>query len=144
MVYDTAMRVVRARIWALLAALVLLLPVASAARAQFYCQMMGRVVPSCCCTKTARAPDRIATPVLQPADCCERLAPATCSAASAGLERGAADGLTQFAASALPTLFRTPLGMQAQRKSGQSCAESTQAPLAIGPPLFVEYCAFLS
>jgi hypothetical protein len=24
------------------------------------------------------------------------------------------------------------------------CAESTQAPLAIGPPLFIAHCAFLS
>jgi hypothetical protein len=31
-----------------------------------------------------------------------------------------------------------------RRDTGSSCAESTQAPLAIGPPLFVVHCALLS
>jgi hypothetical protein len=37
-----------------------------------------------------------------------------------------------------------PFGGGLHRDSGSLCAESTQAPLAIGPPLFVVHCAFLS
>jgi hypothetical protein len=43
------MRAVRVRIFALFAALVMLLPSGASALAQYYCRMMGRIVGSVSC-----------------------------------------------------------------------------------------------
>jgi hypothetical protein len=133
------MRVVRARIFALLAAVILLLPSGVSARSQYYCRMMGGIVASCCCGADARTQPQKHAQELESADCCQRLSPATKNA-SLGT-RLATHGIA--AAAALPAVrecFRTYQG----EDTGTSCTESTQAPLAIGPPLFVVHCALLS
>ena len=135
-----SMRVVRARIFALLAALVLLLPGGASARTLYYCQMMGRVVASCCCDSATASQAPSAAPQAQAADCCRRISTATRSASL-----GTREAFRGVAAVALPITI--PAAFRLARQSvdtGSSCAESTQAPLAIGPPLFVAHCALLT
>src|SRR5882724_7500333 len=133
------MRAVRARIFALLAALVMLLPSGASARTQYYCRMMGRIVASSSCGNegASQAPSRAQE--LQAADCCQRL-----SSSSRSSSVGTRQALRGVAAAALLTRIDQPSEMDRLNDTGSSCAESTQAPLAIGPPLFVLHCSLLS
>jgi hypothetical protein len=133
------MRAVRARIFALFAAFVMLLPSGASAHTQYYCRMMGRIVGSISCDNEAAS--QAASPVqqIEEADCCQRL---TSSSRSASLGTRAAVG--GVAAAVLLATASQPFGVGLHRDTGNLCAESTQAPLAIGPPLFIAHCAFLS
>jgi hypothetical protein len=132
------MRVVRARIFALLAALVMLLPSGASARTQYYCRMMGRIVASSACENEAASKAASPAQELQLADCCQRLSSASRCASLGTLE--AVRDLAPAASVAAPQPFVVGL----RGHSGSICAESTQAPLAIGPPLFMVHCALLS
>lgn len=130
---------VRARVFALLAALILLLPGGASARAEYYCQMMGHVVTACCCETDAASKAPAPTQELQAADCCQRI-----SSAARSASLGTHEALKVMAAAALAAIAPEPIGVAVAVDTGSSCAESTQAPLAIGPPLFVKHCALLS
>lgn len=131
------MRAVRP-ILALLAALVLLLPSAASAHSEYYCRMMGRIVGAASCTHEAsQAPSH--TPELEIADCCQRLSKASRSA-SLGTHSAAPSGPLAALQASRPAFIAAPAAFGEE----QTCAESTQAPLAIGPPLFIEYCALLN
>ena len=132
------MRAVRARIFALLAALVMLLPSGASARTQYYCRMMGQIVGSTSCDHEAVSQ---VGPVqqIQEADCCQRL-----SSSSRTASLGTHEAVRSVAAAALLTTTPQPLGVGLQCDTDSFCGESTQAPLAIGPPLFIVHCAFLS
>jgi hypothetical protein len=133
------MRAVRARIFALLAALVMLLPSGASAHAQSYCRMAGHVVGASSCDRQAAPQAESPAQQLQAADCCQRL-----SSSSRSASLGTREGLPGVAVAALFTTTPRPFGVGLQGESGSLCAESTQAPLAIGPPLFLAHCAFLS
>jgi hypothetical protein len=133
------MRAVRARMFALLAALILLLPGGGAGRAQYYCQMMGRVVATCCCETGAAAHAPDAAREFQAADCCQRISSARPSASL-----GTHEALRGVPAAALLSTVPQPFPVSRSSVALRSCAESTQAKLAIGPPLFVKHCALLS
>lgn len=133
------MRAVPARIFALLAALVMLLPSGASAHTQYYCRMMGRVIASASCDSESAAHVTSAGQQLQVADCCQRL-----SSASRSASLGTREAVTSVAAAALLSTAPQPFGMGLHLCAGTRCAESTQAPLAIGPPLFIEHCALLS
>ena len=132
------MRAVRARIFALLAALVMLLPSGASARTQYYCRMMGRIVASSACDQDVASKSARPSPELRLADCCQRL---TSSSRSASL--GSLEAVHEVAPAAFVTALQTFL-LGSSRDSDGFCAESTQAPLAIGPPLFIVHCALLS
>src|SRR5450432_2592208 len=133
------MRAVRARIFALVAALVMLLPSGASAHTQYYCRMMGLIVGSVSCENEGAS--QAASPVQQAreADCCQRL-----SSAGRSASLGTREAVRSVVAAALLSTTPQPLGGGLQRATGSFCAESTQAPLAIGPPLFIVHCAFLS
>jgi len=133
------MRAVRARIVALLAALLLLLPSGASAHAAFYCQMMGRVMASCCCENAEAAQASASAPEVQVADCCSRITAGTRSASL-----GAQHALDSVAAPALLRTVAEPLPLGQLASAAGTCTASTQAPLAIGPPLFVVHCARLN
>jgi hypothetical protein len=133
------MRTVRARALALLAALIMLLPGGASARTQYYCAMMGRVMASRCCEPDAAAQAPSAAQELQAQDCCQRL-----SSANRSASLGTRDVLRGVIAAALPSRVFEAFCVSPRNDTGSSCAESTQAPLAIGPPLFVVHCALLS
>jgi hypothetical protein len=133
------MRAVRARIFALFAALLMLLPSGASARTQYYCRMMGRIIGSVSCV--IESAPQAAGPVqqTQEADCCQRL---TSSSRSAAL--GTREALGGIAAAVPQATNLQPFAVGGHRDTGNLCAELTQAPLAIGPPLFIVQCAFLS
>ena len=132
------MHAVRARIFALFAALVMLLPSGASARTQYYCRMMGRVVASSACDEEAASKAASPTQELQLADCCQRLSSSNRSASLGTLE--AVHDVAPAASVAAAQSFVVGV----VRDSDGFCVESTQAPLAIGPPLFIVHCAFLS
>jgi len=132
------MRAVRARIFALFAALVMLLPSGASARTQYYCRMMGRIVASSACDNEAAAKAASPAQELQLADCCQRLSSSSRSASLGTLEA------THDVAPAASVAATQPFVVGRLRDSDGFCAESTQAPLAIGPPLFIVHCALLS
>ena len=133
------MRSVRARVFALLAALVLLLPSGAWARSQYYCRMMGGLVPSCCCGADARSQSAKHAQELQDANCCQRISPSTRSVLLSTPE-----AVRELALPATLAVVCVSADITPQPDTGTSCTESTQAPLAIGPPLFVMHCALLS
>ena len=134
------MRAVSARLFALFAAMVMLLPSTASARTQYYCRMMGHVVAAAACDNGA-APSAIgpAHQEVESSDCCQRLASSNRSGSVASLD-AVSDVAPAAQVATLPHAFAGAAG------GGPSgfCAESTQAPLAIGPPLFLMHCAFLS
>ncbi len=125
--------------FALLAALVMLLPSAASAHAEYYCRMMGRVVGAASCANEAAGRAVGPASELRLADCCQRLKSAT-GTASLGTREVAPDLVAACHASAPSPSFE--LGAPSGRRS--LCAAATQAPLAIGPPLFLAHCALLS
>src|SRR6478735_2440138 len=133
------MRAVRARIFALFAALALLLPSGASARTQYYCRMMGRIIGAVSCDREAASHAVSPAKQLEDADCCQRL---TSSSRSASL--GTRDALGGFAVAPLLAPSFQPFGVCPDEAARDLCFESTQAPLAIGPPLFIVHCAFLS
>src|SRR5450432_3735549 len=130
---------VRAWLFALLATLLVLLPSGGFARSEHYCRMSGRVVTSCCCDDAVAAATPSRSQQIQVEDCCQRISASTRSA-SLGLHRAVRPIAPAALVPAVPEPFAMP---QSIGVAGQ-CAESTQAPLAIGPPLFVRHCALLS
>jgi hypothetical protein len=132
------MRAVGIKLFALLAALLLLLPGGVPAHAQFYCQMTRQLVASCCCGSegAAHASSRTQAPVAcRVADCCRRIS-SSAVAPSPGTLPAMQLMATAQRSFSVPSEFPScPPGI---------CAKSTQAQLAIGPPLFVEHCALLS
>jgi len=117
----------------------MLLPGGASARTQYYCAMMGRVMASRCCETDAAARAPSATQELQAQDCCQRL-----SSADRSASLGTRHVLRGVVAAALLTMVSGAFRLSPRGDTGSSCAESTQAPLAIGPPLFVVHCALLS
>jgi hypothetical protein len=133
------MHVVRARIFALLAALLLLPSGAAAARTEYYCRMMGGIVASCCCNDEARSQGSKHGQEAREADCCERMWPAARSA-SLGKREAVQEVASAEALSGVGRSFEA----RPAASSAAACIESTQAPLAVGPPLFLVHCALLS
>src|SRR5438876_913392 len=94
------MRFLRLHLFALIAALAMLLPGGAAAKPHYFCRMMDRVMASDCCaageeSNTADHQAQARTP-----DCCERLM----SPERAGANR-AADSTTQLSSAALATIL---------------------------------------
>jgi hypothetical protein len=132
------MLVVRTRIVALLAAIALMLPSGAVARAHYFCKMMERVMPACCCA--GEHDDAVAAPAAKASapSCCERLqSPTRASASSASLS--GPDVPSAALASVLPD-FRLEGGPAAVVGLHEPQA---RAPPSLGPPLFVSYCVFL-
>ncbi len=132
------MRAIPARLLALFAALVLLLPGPAAARAQYYCRMTGRVIAATTCDNRSAPKVTRRTQEAQLPDCCQRL-----SSSNRSASLGTPDAINHIAPAHVATL--TPVfGLRPSSGPISVCAEPTQAPLAIGPPLFIVHCAFLS
>jgi len=123
----------------LLAALVVLLPSGAASRAQYLCRMTGRILADASCDSGAKARPTAAVAELRAENCCQRILSSSKSAAL-----GTREAIQPvLLATVLPTLA-PPLRGAGPACADSVCSESTQAPLAIGPPLFVVHCAFLS
>jgi hypothetical protein len=133
------MRALPARLFALFAALVMLLPGTASARTQYYCRMMGRVVGSAACDNGAESKAIGPAQEIQVPDCCQRL-----SSSNRSASLGTLDAVNDVAPAAHVATLPQAFAVDFSDGPSNFCAESTQAPLAIGPPLFVVHCAFLS
>ena len=132
------MHVIRALFATLLTAMLVLQPAGALARSEFYCQMMGRVVASCCCASEA-AVELAPAPEWQGGDCCQRL-----SAKTALVPLTVHESLPGVPAAALLKTVVLSTPSKGAQLGQSACTPSTEAPLAIGPPLFVIHCALLS
>lgn len=131
------MRRPRARLLAVLAAIALMLPGGALARAAYFCRMMERVMPSCCCAheqerEAERAP-RASAP-----DCCERL-----EAPSRSPAGGANAAVPLVAPAALLAVLPAYLELQAPLGVEGAFTPQARAPPSVGPPLFVVHCSLL-
>ena len=133
------MRAVPARLFALLAALVMLLPGAASARTQYYCRMVGHVVGSAACDNDAESKASGPAQEFRLQDCCQRL-----SSANRSASLGTPDAVNDVARAAHFATLPQAFALELVGGPVAFCAESTQAPLAIGPPLFIVHCALLS
>lgn len=133
------MRAVPARLFALFAALVMLLPGTASARTQYYCRMMSRVVGSVACDNGTESKATGTGQEIQDQDCCQRL-----SAANRSASLGTLDAVNDVAPAAYVATLPQAFALGASGGPISFCGESTQAPLAIGPPLFIVHCALLS
>jgi hypothetical protein len=137
------MLALRARIFALLAAIALMLPSGAAARAAYFCRMMERVMPSCCCrgahaAHAAREEARQAK--ASSPDCCERFGTPSRAPASAA----ACDAALQVPSAALLSLLPIDVVFAAPALVGAERGSQARAPPRGEPPLFIVHCALLS
>jgi hypothetical protein len=143
------MPVVRTRILAVLAALLIGLSGGVAARAQYFCHMLGHVVPACCCGgeqaalpgSSERSPARAATddaPQVRGRACCELMPSA--ARATAPVTR---DALLHVPGLALLTSAPGVVSRwQPERRVDGAPLQARERPVR-GPPLFLAHCALL-
>lgn len=130
---------VRAWIFALLATVLVLLPNGGRVHSEHYCRMMGRVVASCCCDEALAASTPSSRPQIRETDCCQRISSSAPS--TLGIDKALRYGHAAPAALSAPFVVSV---LEPSLPDPGPCLESTQAPPALGPPLFVKHCALLS
>jgi hypothetical protein len=142
--YDLSrMHAVRSRALALLALLLVALPVVAAGGDQYFCHGMGRVMADACCcssgharasaTQTSRGPE------IKARDCCERV------------EGGANDSVVAVREAA-PSVFSPALAIVpasvalVPKREIRALGESAQAraPPRRGAPIFLKNCSLLT
>jgi hypothetical protein len=126
----------RARIIALLTAVLALTAIGLPAHARYFCRMMDRVVDTCCCPSDPDAVHSEAT--ARTSECCVRLAQGTLPSAEARrdvLEVPSAPALlVERALEVLPRIAVRVLDVAREERGA--------VPVR-GPPLFLKHCAFL-
>jgi hypothetical protein len=138
----------RARVIALLAALLMTLPAGAWARSRYFCRAMDRVMDACCCgsMRTVEPLQRsvsvsaVQTAELRSGDCCERL-----EQPSAKVALGARDA-DQHSPAPL-ALALLPLAAPPGLPSGWLLPlerPHSRAPPSPAVPLYLRHCAFLS
>jgi hypothetical protein len=141
---PTRMPLVRRRWFALLALLLVALPLGAAGRDQYFCRMMGRLMDSCCCVPPGADTSHVARssggPRLERQDCCERVEGLRASATALR------DAAVRLPLSAFATLAcaRPLLPELPSMGSVQGEAVQARAPPPTGPPLYLKHCALLS
>lgn len=131
------------RLLALLALVLVAMPLGAVAREQYFCRVMGRVTTGCCCAQAAAKARVLARSddgaCIQRQDCCARIQES----------RGAAPALRDAA-------LRMPVAVDAMATAvffvpepapmGLLLADAVQAraPPPTGPPLYLKNCALLS
>lgn len=136
------MLALRARIVALLAAIAMMLPNGAAARAAYFCRMMERVMPSCCCSGAHAAHGARDEPRQAKAgspDCCERVGAPNRAPAGA-----ASDAELQVPSAALVSLLPIDVLFAAPVALGAEHASSARGPPPRARPLFIVHCSLLS
>lgn len=134
------MRSLRNPLVTLLAALLMLLPGGASARTQYFCHVMGRVMPSCCCETEQQASDSSSERQVRPEGCCELIS----SAGRAAMPR-AVSKATRLAGAAFVAVVPEPVRVtpSVPKSADARTVPRTRAPPALGPPLFLAHCAFL-
>ena len=133
------MRFLRLHLFALIAALAMLLPSGAAAKPHYFCRMMDRVMASDCCAAGAESDVTDHQAQVRAPDCCERLV----SPARAGANR-AADMPMQLPGAALATILDPYVAPTLAAGTNVTAPPQARAPPALGPPLFIVHCALLT
>jgi len=129
----------RARIFALLTAIAVMLPGGAASPAHYFCRMAERVQAACCCAGAQDPHDSAPRTEVQPQDCCEKLAqPSRATASSA--DQPALD----VPSPALGTLLPVDAWVGTAGGSSHVALRQARSPPSLGPPLFITHCSFLS
>jgi len=129
----------RARIFALLTAIAVLLPGGAAAPAHYFCRMMERVQPACCCAGARNEHTAVRRAEVRHADCCERLTQPSHATASAAEEPALA-----VPAAAVLAVLPVYAWLGQAVSSDHSTARQARSPPSLGPPLFIAHCSLLS
>ncbi|MEO8185127.1 MAG: hypothetical protein ABI895_40490 [Deltaproteobacteria bacterium] len=128
----------RARLVALLASLLVLWPVGAPAHARYFCRMMDRVLDSCCCPRESERVALHSEPEVRSPDCCVRLTQGALPTAEP--PRHVATPGWMPARLASRELDVTPAFQSDVLDLGGVAKEAV---LARGPPLFLKHCVFL-
>ncbi|HEY3233768.1 MAG TPA: hypothetical protein VGJ84_03575 [Polyangiaceae bacterium] len=132
------MRPLRAQLVALFTVAAVFLAQGAFARTSYFCFMMGRTVPSCCCKAEPRSSGPSAESRILARDCCERIGSAQGARMSSTLEKS----VNVPAGSLVATLpIATYVAPHAHRMT--ALPAQARAPPAVGPPLFIAHCAYL-
>ena len=133
----------RARVLAALAVLLVALPAGALGHAQYFCQMMGRLVDTCCCKteRSSHASDRTASPEIKAKDCCQRLERAKHQAAPA-LRDAALRIASPLVATAPP--FTHVLAEPELRAIGLQPSRARAPPPLSRRPIFIQNCSLLT
>jgi hypothetical protein len=136
---TSQMRLLRVRILALLAVIAMALPGGASSRAQYFCRMMERVMPSCCCGGERQSQRLERATVVRAADCCERIAPSS-HAGTAAVRDASAPIETWALVATLPEIARVAFNSSWTDVP----VPRAQAPPGVGPPLFLKHCVLLT
>ena len=129
----------RARIFALLAAIALLLPSGALARPHYFCHMMERVLADSCCASQSEHGTQRQQPQVQGDECCERLLVPARAGASA-----ASDVASEVPVAALVAVL-SPYELVLLPAGEVRVAEQwARAPPGARAALFLANCALLS
>jgi hypothetical protein len=127
----------RVRLLALVAAIALMLPSGAAARASYFCRMMERAMPACCCAHAKGKQTKREASVQAPS-CCDRLTAPSRAQASAAVDRS-----LEVPAAVLATVLPDFLALPPPGAVTKLTVPMARAPPSLGPPLFLAHCAFL-
>jgi hypothetical protein len=127
------------RLLAFLVALLVALPSLASTGTHYFCRVMDRVLPECCCAHEDSRDKPSEGTEIRATDCCERMSAAarTGSASLSDVPRHVAPlalvaTLPLFTAAALPT------------SEALAPIPNAQAPPGLGPPLFLKNCSLLT
>jgi hypothetical protein len=136
------MAVFRARLLALLAVLLVAVPLGAAESVRYFCHSMGRVMAACCCPSAAAAKQTRprCSPEIRSRDCCERLQPDLTQAAPVVRDKASSAG---YAPALLESQSLVVVGAALEADTLVSEPLEARAPPPRGPPLFLANCSFL-
>ncbi|HEY2408375.1 MAG TPA: hypothetical protein VGI10_20350 [Polyangiaceae bacterium] len=132
------MHAIRAKLAALVAVLVLVLPGSAWARAHYVCRMTGASMSARCC-KSPYVDPVSRDPQVLPVDCCERVAPAA-RAGTLGTRVVASD----VAPAALAALLSEPSYLPLRSLAVRVAPAQACAPPTLGSALYLVHCALLN
>ena len=132
------MSALRARIFALLTAIAVLLPGGALAPTHYFCRMMERVQPACCCAG-AREQKPVRAAELRRQDCCEKLAQPS-RARSSAADEAALDLPGPALAMRIPVYAWVGDAVRSSSKSERQA----RSPPSLGPPLYITHCSLMS
>ena len=133
------MCVFRARIFALCAAIALMLPAGATARPHYFCRMMERVRSSCCCAAERSEHEAERRAQVRGQDCCERVIAPTRAGASA-----ASDATIDVPVAAVVAMLSAYEWLQRPLSVARAAERQARGPPGVGPPLFIAHCALLT
>lgn len=140
---SNRMVALRARLWPVLAVLLLALPLRAAGGVQYFCHGMGRLMDKCCCpsaTTVQRVERGGCGSKIKSRDCCERLERGSGDVATPLRERASSVALAPASAEPAPLAVAV---YEPEARDVVSVPVIARAPPPRGPPIFIVNCSLL-